>query len=302
MWSTDEESSTELDPHDAFGLFSHELRLEILLSLWQAPDYSLRFSELQETVGERDSGKFSYHLSKLEDQFVAQVDDQYVLQYAGHRVIDAVQSGVFHESPTVDPTVVDGSCPDCGSQPQFTYENHLATVGCQECGSKLIEYPFDPGGFQDRTVTEAVNAFDRRTKCKWRLASGGICFVCAGCVNTSFSEVTPDFTHMDRYDEFFAEDHPAVIELSCQNCSFYSYVPAGVRLLDHPVTVGRLVESGVNVQDRPLWSLPFITDGNCVSVSATNPWTVTVEADAGGRTLKVRLDETVTIQSISVSV
>jgi DNA-binding transcriptional ArsR family regulator len=109
MPHTDATTSTKLDPHDVFGLFSHELRLEILLALWESPDYSLRFSELQETIEERDSGKFSYHLSKLEDQFVTQVDDRYVLQYPGHRVIDAVQSGVFHESPSVDPVGVDST-------------------------------------------------------------------------------------------------------------------------------------------------------------------------------------------------
>lgn len=302
MTGTDEASSTDLDPHDAFGLFSHELRLEILLALWEAPDYSLRFSELQETVDEPDSGKFSYHLSKLEEQFVSQVDNRYVLQYAGHRVIDAVRSGVFHESPTVEPTTVDGSCPECSTQPCFRYANHIATVACRECESKLVEYPFDPGGFQDRTLEAAVTAFDRRTKSKWRLASGGTCFVCAGRVNTSFAAATPDFEHMDRYDDYFAADHPAVIELGCQNCSFYSYVPAGVRLLDHPATTGRLSEGGVDVQNRPLWSLPFITDSDRVSVVETDPWTVAVEAETAGGTLEVRLDETVTVQSISVSV
>jgi hypothetical protein len=302
MSGGDETSSTELDPQEAFGLFSHELRLEILLALWEAPGYSLRFSELQETVDERDSGKFSYHLSKLEYQFVRKIDDQYVLQYAGHRVIDAVRSGVFHESPTVESTAVDGSCPDCGAQPQFAYDDHIATVSCPECDTKLIEYPFDPGGFQDRTLQEAVRAFDRRTKSKWSLASGGTCFVCAGRVNTSFSGSSPGFEHMDRYDEYFAEDHPAVIDLSCRNCSFYSYVPAGVRLLDHPAVVGRLDQSGIDVRTRPLWSLPFITDADCVSVVSTDPWEVRIETETAGGTLEVRLDETVTVQSVSIAV
>ena len=302
MTGRDETAATDLDPQDAFGLFSHELRLEILLALWEAPDYSLRFSELQETVDEPDSGKFNYHLSKLEGQFVTQVDDRYVLQYAGHRVIDAVQSGVFHESPTVEPIGVDGSCPDCGATPQFGYDNHIATVACPACDAKLIEYPFDPGGFQDRTLQEAVRAFDRRTKYKWGLASGGTCFVCAGRVDTSFSASTPDFEHMDRYDDYFAKDHPAVIDLSCRNCSFYSYVPAGVRLLDHPSVVGRLNEGGIDVRTRPLWSLSFITDADSVSVTSTDPWEVAIETETAGGTLDVRLDEEVTIQSVSISV
>lgn len=297
-----ESATANLDPQEAFGLFGHELRLEILLALWESPDYSLRFTELRETVGEPDSGKFTYHLSKLEDQFVRQVDERYVLQYAGHRVIDAVQSGVFHESPTVEPTPVDGPCPDCGTRPEFTYHDHIATVSCPKGTSKLIEYPFDPGGFQDRSLQDAVTAFDRRTKYKWGLASGGTCFVCAGRVSVSFSDSVPDFEHMDRYDEYFAEDHPVVLDLSCQNCSFYSYVPVGVRLLDHPAVLGRLYDGGVDVQRQPLWSLPFATEADCVSVRSRSPWAVAIETEIEGGTLEVHLGESVTIQSVSISV
>jgi DNA-binding transcriptional ArsR family regulator len=99
-----------IDPQDAFQLFSHELRLEILFALWEAPRYALTFSEIQEAVGERDSGKFTYHLEQLTGQFVTEVEGQYVLQYAGHRVIDAIQSGVFHTSPTVSPVEAPGAC------------------------------------------------------------------------------------------------------------------------------------------------------------------------------------------------
>lgn len=295
-------ASMKLDPQEAFGLFGHELRLEILLALWEAPDFALPFTELRETVGERDSGKFTYHLSKLEDQFVRHVGDRYVLQYAGHRIIDAVQSGVFHESPEIAPTELDGACPDCGTHPRFTYERHIATVSCSACDSKLIEYPFDPGGFRDRTIEEAADAFDRRTKYMWRLASGGVCFVCAGRVTPSFTDSPPEFEYMDRYDAFFAADHSAVVELTCRNCSFYSYVPAGVRLLDHPAVVGRLHDGGIDLRERPLWSLPFITDAERVSVMRTDPWEVLVETSASGGTIEVRLDDDVAIQSVTVSV
>ena len=66
--------------------------------------FSLSLSELRKTVGERDSGSFTYHLSELQDHFVAKTDDGYELQYPGHRVLDAIQSSVFHEQVAVGPS------------------------------------------------------------------------------------------------------------------------------------------------------------------------------------------------------
>jgi hypothetical protein len=290
----------EIDPQDAFQLFSHELRLEILFALWDAPEYSLSFAEMQSAVDERDSGKFTYHLGKLTGHFIKEVDGQYVLQYAGHRVIDAIQSGVFHRAPTVAPTEAPGDCPRCGTTPMFRYDNHLATIACPDCERKLVEYPFDPGGFQGRSVEEAIEAFDRRTKFKWRLASDGVCFVCAGRVTVSYTETVAEIEHMDRYDEFFAENHPALFHLSCENCSFYSYLPVGIRLLDSASAVGQLATRGVDVKTDPLWELPFVTEADCVTVRGRDPWEVLVTAPTLTGTVSVTLDEERDITSITV--
>jgi hypothetical protein len=288
-----------LDPQEAFQMFAHELRLEILLALWEAPGYSLPFADLRRAVDERDSGKFTYHLGKLRGQFVKRVGERYVLQYAGHRVIDAVRSGVFHESPSVDSVEIDGTCPRCGTSPTFEYGNHLATVACPSCDRKLVEYPFDPGGFQDRSLAEVVAAFDRRSKYKWRSASGGVCFVCAGRVDVTYVGSVAGLDHLDRYDDYFAADHPALLDLSCRNCSFYSYLPVGVRLLDHPSVVGRLAERGVDVDERPLWGIPFLTEADRVTVRGREPWSVLVEAPTPAGPLEVVLDDAAAVESVT---
>lgn len=289
-----------IEPQDAFQLFSHELRLEILFALWDAPEYSLAFSDILDATGERDSGKFTYHLEQLTGQFVTEIEGKYVLQYAGHRVIDAIQSGVFHTSPTVSPHDAPGSCTRCGATPMFEYEDHLATVFCPDCEAKLVEYPFDPGGFQDRTLQEAIRAFDRRTKAKWRLASSGVCFVCAGCVAVEYTDSAAEMDHHDRYEEFFAADHPALFHLSCQNCSFYSYIPVGIRLLDDTAVVGHLQARGTDTTDQPVWCLPFITDGEHVTVRNRDPWDVLVEVPTSSGTLAVELDESATVRSLTI--
>jgi hypothetical protein len=294
------EFPAEIDPQDAFQLFSHELRLEILFALWEAPEYALAFSEIQDAVDERDSGKFTYHLEQLTEQFVKEIEGQYVLQYAGHRVIDAIQSGVFHTSPTVSPVEAPGACTRCGTTPLFEYDEHLATVSCPDCETKRIEYPFDPGGFQGRSIEEAIETFDRRTTYKWRLASSGVCFVCAGRVSVTYTQTAADIETNDRYRTFFAADHPALFHLSCQNCSFYSYIPVGIRLLDNPVVGGQLATSGLDTTDQFLWEFPFVTDGECVTVESRDPWEVTVEAPTPNGKLAVTLDADATIQSVTL--
>ena len=290
----------EIDPQDAFQLFSHEMRLEILFALWDAPEFALPFSEIQDAVGERDSGKFTYHLEQLTGQFVAEIDGQYVLQYAGHRVIDAIKSGVFHASPTVDPVEAPGSCTQCGTTPTFEYDDHLATVSCRDCERKLIEYPFDPGGFQDRSVQEAIETFDQRVKAVWKLASSGVCFVCAGQVQVTYTESTPQIDHNERYSEFFASDHPVVFHLSCHNCSFYSYVPVGSRLLTDPRVIGQLATGGTDVTTHRLWELPFITDAETVTVRSQDPWDVRVETPTATDRLTVTLGDDAAVESITL--
>lgn len=294
-----EETSGAQDPHEAFLLFSHELRLEILLELKEAADYSLKFAELQSRVGVRDSGQFTYHLSKLEGLFIEKVGDRYILKHSGHRVIDAMRSGVFHESPSIGPVEVEGACPDCGGVPLFTYEDHLGTISCSECEKKLVEYPIDPGAFHGQSVEEGIVSFDRWTKDTWRMASDNVCFACAGQVTASFTETAEGPEYLDRYDDFFAADHPVVIELRCRNCSFYSYVPAGVRILDNPSVVGNLAERGIDVHDRWIWELPFIIDGQYVEVLSSDPWEVRVEAPTESGVIEVVLDDDVSIATVT---
>jgi hypothetical protein len=300
MTSAGDEFPAETDPQDAFQLFSHELRLEILFALWESPNYALAFSEIQDAVGERDSGKFTYHLERLTGQFITEIEGQYVLQLAGHRVIDAIQSGVFHMSPTVSPVEAPGSCTRCGTTPTFEYDELLATVSCSDCETKLIEYPFEPGGFQDRSVAEAIGAFDRRTKFMWRLASSGACFVCAGRVEVAYTDSPPQIDHNDRYGEFFAADHPALFHLSCHNCSFYSCIPVGIRLLDDPTVVGYLAMGGIDVTTDCLWELPFITDAELITVQSRDPWEILIEAPTQTDSLTVRLNDDASVHSLTV--
>lgn len=83
---------TTLAPDDAFAVLGNGTRMEILRALADADD-SLSFSELRDRVGVSDSGRFNYHLDKLDGHFVTDTSDGYQLQNAGKRVNKAVLSG-----------------------------------------------------------------------------------------------------------------------------------------------------------------------------------------------------------------
>jgi len=295
-----DEDVTVTDAESAFMTLSHDLRLEILLALWDAPGFSLSFSELRKAVGERDSGSFNYHLSELVGHFVAETDDGYELQYPGHRVLDAIQSGVFHEQVTVGPLDLDADCRECGATLTFEYDtDFIGRVRCRDCGNRALEWPFDPGGIADRDSEAIVAAFDRRTRLVWACALDAVCPFCAGRIDRGFASRVHEhgtcvgvIEQLDRYDEYFARDHDAVVSVDCERCSFYSFIPVGVLLLSHPGVTGRLYEGGLDVQDTPLWDLDFVVNPAAITVTETDPMRVEITVSDGDQPIAVAVDET----------
>jgi DNA-binding transcriptional ArsR family regulator len=302
MTDPDAEIESPAEPEEAFTTLSNDLRLDILLALWNAPGFSLSFSELRKAVGERDSGTFTYHLSELVGHFVGETDEGYELQYPGHRVLDAIQSGVFHQRGAVGPVGLDATCYECGSALAFEYgTDYIGRVRCPECGERVLEWPFDPGGVADRSPPEVAAAFDRRTRLIWRCALDGVCPFCAGTVERSFVDRTDSgglcvgvIEGLDRYDEFFARDHPVVVDVDCRRCSFYSLLPVGVVLLTRPRVVARLCDRGVDVRETPLWEFGFVVDpaASTRREADSGPNTVAVTvAPPEGDSLAVLVDE-----------
>ncbi len=285
------------DAADALAVVAHELRLEILRALWAAEDHSLSFSALRTAVGVRDAGQFNYHLSQLTGRFVAHVEDRYELLYPGHRVVDAIQSGVFHSDRPVSEMDVAGACPDCRGALAFTYAEFIGRIECLDCGETVLGYPFDPGGFEGRENAGVVRAFDRRTRRYWLSATDGVCPVCAGPTDARLVSDATTLQALDRYDKHFASDQPALAATDCRHCSFYSYIPSGVVLLSHPAVVGALYDRGVDVRDERLWTLPFVVDADRVALASDEPRRVTITTGPDGA-LEATVGADATVESL----
>jgi DNA-binding transcriptional ArsR family regulator len=297
-------AETASDAESAFKILSHDLRLEILLALWDARDYALSFSELRKAVGERDSGSFNYHLEQLQDHFVLKTDRGYELQYPGHRVLDAIQSGVFHEETSVGPVNLEEACRECGATLTFEYgADCIARIRCPDCGNRALEWPFDPGGTAGREPGAIVAAFDRRTRLIWACALDGICPFCAGQVERELTRHVHEqgacvgvIEQLERYDEYFARDHPAITSVDCNRCSFYSFVPVGVVLLNDVVVASRLHDAGLDVEATPMWGLGFVVDAAALTVEETDPVRIEVAVPDVDEDLTFTVDEELAVR------
>lgn len=111
------------DPTDPLTALGHELRIEILREL-AAADEPLAFSTLRDRVGERDTGRFNYHLTELCRYFVRDGTEGYELGPAGSRVIDLAEAtgdGGVAAAPADDE-----ECPVCGDEDcERLYHVHL---------------------------------------------------------------------------------------------------------------------------------------------------------------------------------
>ena len=110
----------EGEPTDALSVLADETRIAILRALADA-EGALPFSELRRRAGVSDAGRFNYHLGKLCEYFVREVDGGYALGHAGSRVVAAAEgvdpaaaSMVEDETVGSAEDVDEEACPVCG--------------------------------------------------------------------------------------------------------------------------------------------------------------------------------------------
>lgn len=268
-----------VEPADAFGLVANETRISILEALWTAEGETVRFSELRETVGMRDSAQFNYHLDKLTDQFVRKVEDGYELRHAGEKVVQAVLAGSFTEHPTIDPIDVGDPCVQCGAGLQATYEDEQLSIRCPDCGYGHGEYAFPPGGLTDRDDDEILAAFDQRVRHLHCLAKDGVCPECSGRMETT----------VERADECCVGSSLTATH-RCSQCNHQLCSAVGLALLDDSEVVGFHREHGVSLSERPYWTLSWCVSDESIELAGETPQRFEVAIEQGGETLTVTLD------------
>ena len=268
-----------LPPAEAFAVVGNETRLRILEALWAA-ERPAAFSDLRRRVGMRDSAQFNYHLDKLVGQFVRKTDDGYEFRQAGRAVIRSVLAGTLNQSPELDPFPVEGTCVDCESGLQARYEDEHFHIECPECGRPHGGYPFPPGGLEDRTREEALDAFNQRARHLSCLSKDGVCPECNGRMGTSVRYATEE-------DAMGLEIR---VDYECERCHLTTSSSTGLALLDDAEVVSFYRDHGVDLNDVPFWTLDWCVTDEHTEVASEDPWRLRVRIELDGEELVATLD------------
>ena len=266
-------------PADAFALIGNETRLSILEALWRADEEPVRFSALNEMVGMRDSAQFNYHLGKLTDQYVRKTEDGYELRTAGAKVVRAVLAGSFTEHPRREPFTTDDGCTRCGEALVASYDEEMLALDCPDCGRAHGEYSFPPGGLNDRTNEEVLDAFDQRVRHLHCLAKDGVCPECSGRMQTTISQEGECCLGVG-----LRADHV------CEQCNHSLCSAVGLSLLDRSPVVAFHRDHGIDLGATPYWKLDWCVSDDHTTVQSTDPWELELAIDLDDERLHATLD------------
>lgn len=233
-------------PEEVFALLGNELRVDLLRALADAGDDPVSFSALRAAVGERDSGKFNYHLGKLVGTFVRRVEpdgeakDGYELTLAGQQVVGALIAGTYTADARLDAVAVDDPCPACGATAIYAaFEDDVARLSCRECDEWHNSFGFPPGTLDQYEPEELPAAFDRWMYALFQRITAGFCSTCAGRLTGNLDPT---------------EEH-TTLAWSCDRCGSVARSSAATPLLFHPAGQGFLYDHGVDPDTTPSWRL-----------------------------------------------
>jgi hypothetical protein len=302
---------------DAFKRVGDETRLAILLALWEAyepfaDDNALSFSELHEKVDYDTSGNFSYHLQKLEGQFVASTADGYRLKQAGHRLVRVIIAGSGLTDGRLPPTEIDLDCLMCGEPLAVTYENEQLFTVCTECEGRfasvnnkppgaIMGFSFDPAGLSRSSPEEIFSASVLRAMGKFTMQMGGLCPECSGPVDGSIhicedhesDGICPNCGRLDEIQSRWV----------CTTCKDAGHGPPGPNLALHPRVVAFYAERGLDIGygtndfENIVRMLKAMSDHEQEVVS-TDPVRVRVTIRYEGDQLRVIIDESMNIVDV----
>lgn len=242
MANSDDRPTADTTP---FDLVADETRLGILLALadhhrQRGPDEGVGFADLRKRVGVRDSGNFTYHLDRLRPRFVQRTDGGYRLTHQGSFLVGSLLAGAF-ETHERDPVRLDAPCPFCGAVQRGAYRDGEVRIECER-GHWFTER-LPPGAVAERSIDEVLSlaAHEMRTEAASLLQS--VCPTCYGDVDVTLVSLGADVA-------------PFVYEATCSRCGRRISATPEVAALAHPGVAGFYYERGIDLAERPYWTVP----------------------------------------------
>ena len=303
-------------PHatEAFALLADETRLAILLALWEEydphADDNVPFSRLFERTDYEDRGNFSYHLEKLEGQFVEQHTERggYELTTSGLKLVRAVIAGTGMKDATLEAAEIDQACPLCGASTVVSYRDGLVFWACVECEGVAPEeiktdgalglVQFEPAGLADWTPEELRAASMLAARQKGRSLFNGLCPTCSGPVDGHL-ECCPDHDHNGVCDHCGMQ-YGILARFQCRICEEYGVASPKRLALFHPAVIAFYDDKGVStrLQAEDFESAKRVhdlVDGHGLNLVSEDPPQVTITVFRDGDEVHLTFDETVNV-------
>ena len=302
---------------EAFELLADETRLAILVALWERYEPfdrggGARFSELRARVGTADSGRFSYHLDRLEGHFVESDGDGdgYRLTDAGLAFVRSVIAGAGIEDPELAPAEVDAACALCGGRVEVAYERGWVYVRCTDCeglwrddggrDGQLAKFSLHPAGLVDRTPGELYAAGWVSTFQKLYAMIEGICPTCSGRVERSL-DVCGDHDPDGRCRNCGRRNR-TVARMRCTVCKEWVRTTLGGVAAYHPAVVGFCYDHGLELQygfnDLARIRERLERGGSAVELLSVEPPRVRVTTELDGEEVRLEIDEDLTVVDV----
>jgi DNA-binding transcriptional ArsR family regulator len=283
---------SELSPEAAFKILGNVTRLAILDALWGPKKTGqMEFAELRKSVGMRDGSQFNFHLKKLVDGgFVAKVDHTYSLRQAGARVMCTLRTGYLTEHPELAAFETTGRCYACASPLQARYEDEMYVVECSACDLLHANGWFPPTVLTGRTPEEALQVGEAAMRAAIGLAVAGICPVCNGPIERTFSR---DGSEIPILSPSIEPDRDGFVRAwyVCPRCSIWMSHSPGDSVVDHPAVVALYSDHGVDIRTCLRWELPWTVDNSVLDVVSEDPFRVRLTVALAGDERVLTLDE-----------
>lgn len=259
------EMAAEQHTTEAFTLLGNETRLDILLALWEAydpraEDNTVPFSQILVDVDIRDPGNLSYHLEKLDGQFIRQHAERegYELRESGLLIVQSIIAGAGIQDVTVPTTPIDQRCPFCDAPTAIGYRDGVVIHACTQCDGAAPEQVetdgflsavrFDPAGLHDRTAEEIRAASRVAVFRRVQSLFDGLCPTCSGPVDGVLNGCTdhdPAGNCANCGTKF-----PVWAHFQCRVCKNHSVASPKSLVLFHPAVISFYDDHGVSTRTR----------------------------------------------------
>lgn len=303
---------------EAFALLGNETRVSILLALWEAydphaTDNAVAFSRIFDRVDHDDRGNVSYHLTKLQGQFVRQRAERggYELRETGLKLVRAIVAGAGVQDAELEHTEIDQACPFCDAPTAVSYRDGVLLHTCTECEGVgpaatdtegfLSGVPFDPAGLAERTAAEIRAASTVAALRQVQSLFDGLCLACSGPVE-GWLECCPDHDP-DGPCEQCGRRFAACARFRCRICKNHSTTPPKNLALFHPAVVSFYDDHGVSTRIRAddvesVRRVSDLADDHEMELLARQPPRVVVRAVHDGDAVSLTFDEAATVVDV----